>query len=110
MNICKPVADILELCKLPNNLDNVTIYRESLIGENLYLQIKLVIPELKKYFSSSYLTALQSTAKTQKYPVINILRQLLKVYNYKMEPKRLSNGYDKSGKKLYKRIFIIKQI
>ena len=52
-------------------------------------------------------TELHST--THKYPVINILRQVLKTCGYNLNPKRVSNGYTKAGVKLYKRSFVIKQ-
>ena len=110
MNVCEPVAKIFKICHIPEEMDGVIIERDALLNEKMYESVCLVIPSLKSYLSSSYLTALQSNAKQQKCPLINILRQLLKVYRYNLSPKRLSNGYDKTGKKLYKRIFIIKKI
>ena len=110
MNVCEPVSKIFSLCNIPEHLDGAIVERDQLLNEKLYEDVELIIPKLKSYLSSSYLTALQAGAKNQKYPLINILRQLLKVYRYKLEPKRLCNGYDKTGKKLYKRIFIIKKV
>jgi hypothetical protein len=59
-------------------------------------------------FSSSSLTSLQKDAKTkQKWPLLNLVRQILRTNDYAMEPKRKSNGYDDDGKKKYLRFFII---
>jgi len=92
-------------------LDGIIIPREQLLDEKVYDQVKEEIPKLKTVFSSSMLTSLQENAeRTQKWPLINIVRQLLKACNYKLEPKRLCNGYSKDGKKLYKRIFIIEKL
>ena len=57
------------------------------------------------------MTSLQKTAKsTQAWPLINIVRQVLKSCGYTMSPKRLSNGYNKSGKKLYRRVLSANQV
>jgi len=66
---------------------------------------------LKKIFCSSKLTCLQETAESQqKWPLLNLVRQVLKACSYKMEPIRKSDGYTKDGKKKYKRYFVIKQL
>ena len=78
--------------------------------QKLYMQTTK-INDLKQYFSSSLLTSLQENAETkQRFPLINIVRQLLKAKYSHMEPIRKANGYEKSGKKLYKRYFLIKKI
>ena len=92
------------ICKL----DGISIDREELLSEEKYKKIKEIIPELKSVYSSSYMTSLQSTAdKTHKWPVINIVRQILKSCGYNLTPKRTANGYTKTGKKIYKRSFVI---
>lgn len=45
--------------------------------------------------------------KSQRWPLINIVRQILHKYNYKLEPIRVCDGYAKDGKKKYKRLFQI---
>ena len=95
------------LCKL----DGVSIERDELLSEEYHKKIKEIIPELKKVYSSSYLTSLQSTAdKTHKWPVINIVRQILKSCGYNLTPKRVANGYTKTGKKIYKRSVVVSSI
>ena len=97
-------TEITELC-------GFQILRETLLNNETYIVAKNYIPEFKKKFSSSYLTSLQSGAQeSQKWPLINLLRQILKSYNYNLTPKRLANGYTKTGKKLYKRIFLVNKI
>ena len=71
-------------------------------------KIRLLGIELKQFFSSSYMTALQSTADShQRWPLLNLVRQLLCAFNYKLIPKRVCDGYTSDGKKKYKRMFII---
>ena len=66
---------------------------------------------MKKIFSSSYLTSLQDTAEDkQRWPLLNLIRQLLRSCNYKLTPKRISDGYTLDGKKKYKRMFIVEKM
>jgi hypothetical protein len=56
------------------------------------------------------MTSLQKTAaKSQKWPLLNLVRQILGVYKYNMRPVRKSDGYTKDGVKKYKRFFIIEK-
>ena len=92
-------------------LDKQLIPRDILLSLNVYKEVQPDILELKKKFSSSALTSLQSGAsKGQKWPLLNLVRQILRVCNYKMEPVRRSDGYDEEGKKKYKRFFLIKKL
>ena len=94
-----------------NNLDGTILERDMFLDDEKYKRVKTKINDLKQYFSSSLLTSLQENAETkQRFPLINIVRQLLKAKYYHMEPIRKANGYEKSGKKLYKRYFLIKKI
>jgi hypothetical protein len=84
------------------------IPREVLLSDAKYEEIKKLIPELKKKFSSSFMTSLQNNAdKSQKWPLLNLVRQLLSVYEFKMKPIRKSDGYTLEGVKKYKRYFQI---
>jgi hypothetical protein len=85
--------------------------RELFFNDSVYKQLKEKIPELKLLFSSSYLTALQAPAEnTQKWPQLNLIRQVLRSCNFKLTPKRVSDGYSVDGKKKYKRMFIIEKM
>ncbi len=84
------------------------IPRELLLNNALYHDIKKRIPDLKKLFSSSALTSLQQNAELhQKWPLLNLVRQILHGYKYNMKPIRKSDGYTPEGIKKYKRFFQI---
>ena len=110
------VIYILNACNIPCNsmddLDGLLIARETCINDEKYNHIKTVeLPLLKKHFSSSYLTALQETASNkQKWPLLNLIRQLLRSCNYKLLPNRVSDGYTLTGEKKYKRMFIVEKM
>ena len=92
-------------------LDGHQIPREVLLNDERYKQAKACIPELKKCFSSSSLTSLQACAEdNQRWPLINIVRQVLKSSNYRLYPRRLSDGYTTAGKKKYRRVFEIQRL
>lgn len=92
------------------DLEWLFIPREQLLSDAKYIEIKNMIPELKKNFSSSFMTSLQKNAgKSQKWPLLNLIRQILSIYNYQMEPIRKSDGYTLEGVKKYKRLFQIKK-
>jgi len=91
-----------------HELNGLTISRETLLSDAKYDEIKLFIPQLKKKFSSSFMTSLQKNAeKSQKWPLLNLVRQILHVYGYNMEPIRKADGYTLEGVKKYKRYFLI---
>lgn len=109
------IKNIFKISGIPfeelNEIDGLLIEREILLSLEKYETVKERIPELKKYLSSSCLTSLQKDANLkQKWPLLNLIRQVLKIYYFKLDPIRKSNGYTKEGKKLYKRFFLIKKI
>ena len=86
----------------------ILIERDSLLNNEIYNELKNEIIELKKMFSSSALTSLQKEAdKKQKWPLLNLVRQVLHVYGYKMTPIRKCDGYTEDGIKRFKRYFSI---
>lgn len=93
-----------------NELNCALIPREQLLSDDKYDEIKKLIPDLKKKYSSSLMTSLQKTAeKTQRWPLLNLVRQILNNYNYKMVPIRKADGYTLDGIKKYKRFFLIRE-
>ena len=109
------IKTFLNECKIVMNtyddLDGMLIPREIFLDKTNYINVKEDIAILKQIFASSSLTALQSTAEdNQKWPLLNLVRQILRSCNYKMTPKRVSAGYTKDGKKIYKRMFIVEQV
>lgn len=109
------VIDLLKKCGFVftdvNNLDGVMIMRELLLETEKYKNVQENILILKTFFSSSRHTCLQSSAlEKQKWPLLNLIRQILKLYDYVLEPKRVCDGYDAYKKKKYKRYFVIKSL
>ena len=109
------IITFLKQCnfKLENSqqLDGLFIPRTQLLSPQIYETVKPHIIELKKKFSSSALTALQKDAdKEQKWPLLNLVRQILKACEYLMKPVRKSAGYTADGKKKYARYFLISKL
>ncbi len=95
----------------PEFLDGALIPRDMLINDSLYVQVREKLPELRKKFSSSYMTSLHKGAKEQqKWPLLNLIRQVLHTYQYQMKPIRKSDGYTPQGVKKYKRFFLISKV
>ena len=94
-----------------DNLNGMMINRKQLLDKNKYIDLTENIVELRELISSSYLTGLQETAiDKQKYPLVNVTRQILKLLNYELKPYRMSAGYDhNTGKKLYERYYVVIQ-
>jgi hypothetical protein len=108
LNICMAININV---KTINELKGQSIEREIFLDDKKYEILVPEIQKLKKYLSSSAMTALQDTAKTkQKQPLLNTIRQILKIYYLKMTPKRKADGYEKNGKKKYRRFYFIESI
>ena len=111
----KIVKEFLNKCSIVfedfNQLDGMLIPRDLLLSKDKYEIVKNDIDKMRELYSSGSLTSLQKTAKeNQKWPLLNLVRQILKSNNFQMNPIRKSNGYTKEGKKKYLRFFMIKEI
>lgn len=107
-NFLLEILQKLNLTCSYEELDGFMIERTLLLNNDLYKKLYEEIPKIKTILSSSKYNSVHSVAEEkQKWPLINLLRQLLKQYNFTLTPKRISDGYDKDGKKKYKRLFII---
>lgn len=111
----KIVKKFLNKCSIVfedfNQLDGMLIPRDLLLSKDKYEIVKDDIDKMRELYSSGSLTSLQKTAKeNQKWPLLNLVRQILKSNNFQMNPIRKSNGYTKEGKKKYLRFFMIKEI
>jgi hypothetical protein len=93
----------------PEQLLNLSIDRTTLCEPTLINQFLTFKEKMKGLFHSSYLTCLHDNSQQkQKYPAINMLRQLLKCLGYKLKPTIINLGYNKTtGKKIIKRTFTI---
>jgi hypothetical protein len=92
-------------------LTSITIQRDVLKGKKITEKILELVPELREVYNSAYLTCLHDNSiYKQKFPVINLFRQILKCNFLLMTPKVVSNGYEKvTGKKIVTRIFVIEK-
>ena len=96
-------------CSDINEINEIIIPREILLNNEIYNKLKDDIPKLKPLLSSTTFTSVQKNASSiQKWPLINLVRQILRKYNYELIPKRICDGYTKDGIKKYKRLFEIK--
>ena len=94
-----------------DQLNGALIPREILLDTGIYDKVRKKIPELKKVLSSSYLNSLHDNAKDrQKWPMLNLIRQILHFYSYQMKPIRKSDGYTPEGVKKYKRYFLVTKL
>ena len=99
------------VCQTYPELDHLVIPREILICNKKYDNLQEYVSLFKTHFSSSYLTSLQNTAcNKQRWPVLNFVRQILKAYHFKLNPKRICDGYTKEKKKKYRRVFVIEKL
>jgi hypothetical protein len=92
------------------NINGMVFSREIFLNDSLYNDIIDEIKLLKDIFNTSELNCLHKNAsENQRWPLLNLTRQILKCLNYKMVPIRECNGY-KDGKKQFKRFFAIEEI
>lgn len=111
MEIDETTKKILDKVGLSFVEKEILIDRKALLNFSIYDELKPEIEELKKVFSSSSLTSLHKEANSkQKWPLLNLIRQILRVYGYKMEPIRKCDGYTVDGIKKFKRFFLIQKI
>jgi hypothetical protein len=108
----KDIITFLNKCKIPfeteQQLEGMLIPRDLLLSEDIYNNIKKEIPVIKKFYSSSGMKSLQQNAsEKERWPLLNLVRQLLKASNYNMRPIRKCDGYTLEKKKKYKRYFRI---
>jgi hypothetical protein len=86
--------------------EGTTIPRDMLISPEKYKKLKPHIATLKKIFSSKTMTSMHASAEcSQKWPCINLVRQVMKRMGYDIRPERKCAGRDESGKKIFERFF-----
>ena len=110
----KLLKELLNLINISMNhyddIKNHMFERDILLDDDIIEKYYVLIPKLKKKYSSNTLTCLHlNSIEKQKFPAINMLRQILKCNGYKMAPIVESLGYC-NGIKLTKRYFSICKI
>ena len=108
------VINFLNKCNIhfenEQQLVGMLIPREILLSKEVYAKVREDLEVIRKIYSSSSMTGLQQTAaQKEKWPLLNLVRQLLKVSDFQMRPIRMSDGYTKEKKKKYKRFFKIER-
>ncbi len=110
------IVQFLKRCELKidslEQLEGQVVPRELFLSPERYELVQADVAKLKQKFSSSSLTSLQKSAgRDQKWPLLNLVRQILRVCDYQMVPRRLSDGYDKKTRqKRYTRYFLIRRL
>jgi hypothetical protein len=88
--------------------EGLIIQRDMLLDPVKYEKLKPHIVSLKKIFSSKTMTSMHASAElTQKWPYLNLVRQVLKRMGYDIKPERKCAGRDETGKKRFDRFFVI---
>ncbi len=89
-------------------IEGLSIPRDVLVRPGAYTEVSEMVPSLKTYFSSTHMTCLQDEAPGgQRWPLLNLVRQVLRATGFTMVPRRLSDGYGADKRKRYKRVFDI---
>jgi hypothetical protein len=105
----------LDLDSNINNLDDLfslTISQDKLKDKELINKLYEKIDDLKIFYNSNMLTCLhKNSLYKQKFPALNMLRQICKCNGLKVYPFVISRGYDKvSGRKIIDRYYKITPI
>jgi len=116
LNILKDLFNVIHIhIDCIDDLLNIELDRMILLEDPFYtyaLHYKTIIK--KKYntiYSSNYYNFTHNNSITkQKFPSINLIRQILKSNGLKLCPYYKSFGYDEHKKKIVQRYFIIKPI
>ena len=95
--------------KTEKDLFDVLIHRDDLLRVDIEQRLAEFVDSLKEKYKSSMLNCLHKNRETkQKFPAINLVRQILKCNGYQLKPLVFSKGYSKhNGKKLVERNFKI---
>jgi len=112
-DLIKEIFNIIEKSiTSEEDLLNITLNQKYLRNEKFKEKIITIIPKLKQKYKSHTLTCLHNNSlDKQKFPTINMIRQILKCNNFKLEPYVVCNGYNKTtNNKIWERFFIIKKI
>ena len=101
-----------EFFKTREDFIDISLSYESLREPKLIDTLYQQIPKLKTFYKSSKLTCLhKNSTSNQKFPGVNMVRQILKCNNLKLKPMLICRGYNKvTGKKIIERYYQIQDI
>ena len=111
VKITDEIKEIFKILSIEVNseqdLYSVLIPRDLLLRVDIEQQLTSIIIKLKEKYKSSKLNCLHKNRDDkQKFPGINLVRQILRCNGYHLKPVKFSRGYCKhSGKKIVDRNF-----
>ena len=111
VKITEEIKEIFKILSIEVNseqdLYSVLIPRDLLLRVDIEQQLTCLIIKLKEKYKSSKLNCLHKNRDDkQKFPGINLVRQILRCNGYHLKPVKFSRGYCKhSGKKIVDRNF-----
>ena len=94
-----------------SELENLEISRNVFLDDKITQKCYKMIQKLKREYSSNILTCLHlNSLNKQKFPTINMFRQILKENNLYMKPIVISDGYCPytKNKKVIRKFVIVK--
>jgi hypothetical protein len=92
-----------------DELHGYIIERNLLMNDYKIKDMQEDIKDIKDIFKKSNIPQLQTNIK-QKWPLLNLIRQILKNVGFKMIPFRKCDGYDINKKKKFIRYFQIEKL
>mgnify|MGYP006156797467 FL=1 len=112
LNILKDLFMVLNIdIRSKYDLINIELDRNSLLHDPFYSYAINYKTNLKKIYNSTYYNCLHSNSELkQKFPSINLIRQVLKSNQLRLYPYYKSLGYDDNKKKIVRRYFIIQSL
>lgn len=111
VKVTEEIKEIFKILSIEVNseqdLFTVLISRDLLLRVDIEQQLTCLIIKLKEKYKSSKLNCLHKNRDDkQKFPGINLVRQILRCNGYHLKPVKFSRGYCKhSGKKIVDRNF-----
>ena len=112
LKILKDLFSVLHIdIESKYDLINIELDRDILLKEPFYSYAIDYKDTLKKVYKSNTYNCLHSNSVSkQKFPSINLLRQVMKSNQLRLYPYYKSLGYDDNKKKIVKRYFIIQSL
>ena len=113
MDKTQVLFSLLEIINFyPKNIEdikNISFEQKILREPDIINQFIKLTPEIKKYYNSNMLNCIHQNNRTkQRFPAVNMLRQLLKCNQLRLKPYVVTQGYNKeNGRKIVVRYYAI---
>ena len=96
----------------PKNIEDITniSFEQKILREpDIINQFLKLTPDIKKHYNSNMLNCIhKNNRKKQRFPAVNMIRQLLKCNKLRLKPYVVTQGYNKAtGKKIVVRYYAI---